>query len=220
MSSEEMFGGEPVIEFARESDRRNFLRYAGLVGVGAAFVATGTLAGGELAAADPLHAAGGKFGNGDIGILNYALTLEYLEYNFYKTGLSKNLLKGRDLELVKPIEKHEKAHVEAVGAAVKKLGGNPVAKPKLMFPKKTFSSADNFLATAKTFEELGVVAYHGQITKISHGSILKAAAAIAGVESRHAAILESLTNGNPFPAPIEDHKPMSYVLPKVKPYLG
>lgn len=221
MSDEDMFGGQPVIKFHREADRRNFLRYAGLVGVGAAFVASGTLAGNAPASASQrARAAQQDFGEGDIGILNYALTLEYLEFKFYQMGLSKGLLTGRDLELLKPIESHEGAHVQAVMQTVTKLGGTPVDEPQLQFPDKTFSSADQFLATAVKFEELGVDAYHGQITKIQSGEVLKAAAAIAGVESRHAAILEDLTGGTPFPAPVEDRKSMSEVLPKVKPFLA
>ncbi|MGH3321916.1 MAG: ferritin-like domain-containing protein [Streptosporangiaceae bacterium] len=219
MSLDEMFGGEPVVGFARETDRREFLRWAGLVGVGATFVAGGGLASARSAAAAVSEAAP-AFGKGDVGILNYALTLEYLEATFYAKGLDAGLLKGRDLELVKPIRSHERQHVQAVKQAVTKLGGTPVDKPKLSFPKGTFGSADKFLATAVQFEELGVVAYHGQITHIQHGKVLAAAASIAGVESRHAAILEHLTGGKPFPAPIEDHKPMSYVLKKVKPFIS
>lgn len=216
LSTDELFGGEPVITFNRDADRRDFLRWAGLIGAGAAFAATGALTGMGSASAAP--AASTK---GDLGILNYALTLEYLEYNFYAMGLSKGLLKGRDLELVTPIRSHEQAHVQAVMGTVKKLGGTPVGKPKLKFPAKTFSSADNFLATAVQFEELGVTAYQGQVARIKSAAVLLAAAEIAGVESRHAAILEHLTGGSPFPASsVEGHKPMSYVLAKAKPFLG
>ena len=216
LSTDELFGGEPVITFHREADRRDFLRWTGLVGAGAALVASGALTGMGSASAAP--AASTK---GDLGILNYALTLEYLEYNFYAMGLSKGLLKGRDLELVMPIRSHEQQHVQAVMGTVKKLGGTPVSKPKLKFPAKTFSSADNFLKTAVQFEELGVTAYQGQVTHIKSSAVLLAAAEIAGVESRHAAILEHLTGGSPFPAgSIEGNKPKSYVLAKVKPYLA
>ena len=218
MSNDELFGGEPVITFHRETDRRDFLRLAGLVGVGAAFVASGALTGMGSASAATAPAPSTK---GDLGILNYALTLEYLEYNFYAMGLSKGLLSGRDLELVTPIRSHEQAHVAAVMGTIKKMNGTPVSKPKLNFPAKTFSSADNFLATAVQFEELGVTAYQGQVTRIKSPAVLTAAAEIAGVESRHAAILEHLTHGSPFPAAsVEGNKPMSYVLAKAKPYLG
>lgn len=221
MGNDEVFGGEPVITFRRETDRREFLRWAGLIGVGTTLVAGGTLAGsGRASAATTAKAVKATSASGDVAILNYALTLEYLEYNFYKMGLSKGLLTGRDLALVTPIRSHEQAHVQTVMGAVKKLGGTPVSQPKLKFPTKTFSSADNFLATAVQFEELGVTAYQGQVTLIKSLAVLQSAATIAGVESRHAAILEHLTHGNPFPAPVEKHQPMSAVLAKVKPYLG
>lgn len=215
LSTDELFGGEPVITFHQETDRRAFLRWAGLIGVGATLASTGALTG--MSTAD---AAAPPSTKGDAGILNFALTLEYLEFNFYAMGLSKGLLKGRDLELVMPIRSHEQAHVEAVMAGVKKLKGTPVSKPKLKFPAKTFSSADNFLATAVIFEELGVTAYQGQVTHIKSPAVLQSAATIAGVESRHAAILEHLTHGNPFPSNVEKNAPMSAVLAKVKPYLA
>lgn len=215
MSQEELFNGEPVITFTYESDRRSFLRLAGLVGVGAAFVAGGTMASAPTAAAAP------KFGKGDIGILNYALTLEYLESTFYAKGLDAGVLSGRDLELVEPIHKHERAHVKAVKETVNKLGGTPVEAPELKFPKGTFDSADKFLATAVQFEELGVVAYHGQVTRIKNVDVLAAAASIAGVESRHAAILQDLTDGKVIKnGPVEANKPRSFVLDKVEPFLA
>lgn len=219
MSNDELFGGAPVITFGRETDRRGFLRWAGVIGAGSALVASGTVYGSGAAAAAPAAAAP-SFGEGDVGILNYALTLEYIEYNFYAMGLSKGLLKGRDLELVTPIRAHEQAHVQAVMGAVKALGGTPIDEPKLNFPAKIFANADSFLATAVQFEELGVTAYHGQVTKIQSPDVLASAASIAGVESRHAAILEQLTNGNPFPAPVEMQRSMKQVVAKVKPYLG
>ncbi len=217
VSTDELFGGEPVITFHNETDRRAFLRWTGLVGVGAALVSTGALTGIATASAD----ASAPSTQGDAGILNYALTLEYLEFNFYAMGLSKGLLKGRDLELVTPIRSHEQAHVKAVMAAVKQLKGTPVPPPKLNIPAKTFSSATNFLAAAVMFEELGVTAYHGQVPLIQSGAVLQSAAAIAGVESRHAAILEHLTKGNPFPSPpVEKSASKSSVLAKVKPFLA
>lgn len=219
MSSGKIFDGMPVVAFQRETDRRNFLRWAGRVGVGAGFVLGGALVTTPLAAAatDPTQ---GSSGDGDVSILNYALTLEYLEAEFYKQGLAANLLSGRELDLVTPIEDHEQQHVKAITATVTKLGGTPVAKPMIKFPDGTFGSRDKFLQTASTFEELGVVAYHGQVPNIKSGDVLGAAASIAGVESRHAAILASLTGGKPFPNVIEDHKPMSYVLDQVKPYIS
>jgi hypothetical protein len=155
----------------------------------------------------------------DLDILNYALTLEYLEAGFYERGIAANLLTGRELDLVTPIRDHELAHVQAVTDTITGLGGKPVAKPKLKFPAKTFKDRDTFLATASIFEELGVKAYHGQVPLIQSGDLLAAAASIAGVESRHAAILADLTGGDPFPRPIEATLPMKAVLKAAMPYI-
>ena len=69
------------------------------------------------------------------------------------------------------------------------------------------------------FEELGVTAYHGQVGLIDDAAILGTAAAIAGVESRHAAIIADITGGNPFPAPFEASKSMDEVLAAVRPFI-
>ena len=214
----EIFGGEPVLVFKTETDRRRFFKIAGAVGVGVTYAAFGGL-GAPSAAAAEVRAAAPTTG-GDVDILNYALTLEYLEADFYATGLRTGLLSGRELELITPIGDHEKEHVAAVTATLKSLGATPVDKPKIMYPKGTFESRDTFLKTASMFEELGVKAYHGQVPLIKNADILGAAASIAGVESRHAAVVASLIGGQPFPAPIEGHLPMSDVLAAVKPLIS
>lgn len=220
-TDDSVFGGRPVLAFGREVDRRNFLRWAGLVGVGTAFVvgagATPAFAATRSSALVPGQDASST---GDLGILNYALTLEYLEAEFYKQGLAANVLSGREMDLVSPIEAHEMAHVDAITATVKKLGGTPVTMPTIKFPDGTFGSRAMFLKTASTFEELGVSAYHGQVPLIMSGAVLGAAASIAGVESRHAAILAQLSGGKPLPNAFETPKPMSDVLTAVKPYLS
>lgn len=156
----------------------------------------------------------------DIDILNYALTLEYLEAEFYAKGLEEDLLDERELELVTVIGEHEAAHVKAVSELVTQLGGTPVDKPKITFPDGTFTNRASFLKNAATFEELGVNAYHGKVPLIQSGDVLGAAGSIAGVESRHAAILAGLNKSNPFPAPIEVPKPEKFVLQKIKPFLA
>ncbi|PZS02390.1 MAG: twin-arginine translocation pathway signal protein [Pseudonocardiales bacterium] len=215
MSTEKLFEGKPVLAFDSESSRRSFLRWAGLVGVGSAFAV-----GGGLSMASSASAAPAASSTGDLGILNYALTLEYLEATFYAMGVSAGILSGREAALIAPIAVHEAGHVAAITAAVTQAGGTPVAKPSIHFPSGTFTSKDTFLKTASTFEELGVVAYHGQVPLVKSAAVLGAAASIAGVESRHAAIIATLIGGQPFPHPIEAHEPMSYVLPKVKPYIS
>jgi hypothetical protein len=221
MAQREVFGGKPVLEFGTARDRRQFLKLAGVVGVGASFVAGGLLAAPTSAEAaeikGDLQAA--KTG-GDIDILNYALTLEFLEYDFYAAGLAKGFLADREKELVTVIGDQERQHVAAVTQFVTALGGAPATKPKITFPADTFASKANFLKAASNFEELGVTAYHGQVPLIVSGDALSAAASIAGVESRHAAIIAQLAGGEPFPAPIEAHVDMATVLAAVKPLLG
>jgi hypothetical protein len=216
-----LFGGEAVVEFRSEHDRRSFLRNALLVGVGATYVAS--VAGDPTSFLRSSNAAevGSRLGpaTSDLDILNYALTLEYLEAEFYERGIGAGLLSGRELALVTPIRDHEVAHVQAVTDTIKGLGGKPVEKPALKFPPETFKDKKTFLATASVFEELGVKAYHGQVPLIQSGDLLLAAASIAGVESRHAAIIADLTGGNPFPRPIEATLPMKAVLKAAMPYI-
>ena len=214
MGDPQIFDGKPVLQFSSETNRRSFLKYAGLVGVGASFVAGGVLNAPFAAANAPAVA------KGDLDILNYALTLEYLESDFYSTGLAKGFLSGRTLELITPIGDHEKQHVAAVTQTIKALGGTPVSKPKITYPAGIFDSKDKFLATASMFEELGVKAYHGQVPLIQSGDILGAAASIAGVESRHAAVIATLIGGDPFPNQIEAHVDMATVLAAVKPLIS
>ena len=213
MADPQIFDGKPVLQFSTETNRRRFLKYASLVGVGASMVAGGVFAA-------PYAAAAPAVDKGDLDILNYALTLEYLESDFYATGLAKGFLSGRELELITPIGDHEKQHVAAVTAAIKSFGGTPVDKPKITYPAGTFDSKAKFLATASVFEELGVKAYHGQVPLVKSADVLGAAASIAGVESRHAAVIASLIGGDPFPYQIEQHADMATVLAAVKPLIS
>jgi rubrerythrin len=196
--------------FRSELDRRAFLRGAGLVGVGA------TLA--YQLNSDPTAFAQGSAS--DLEILNFALTLEYLEADFYRQGIEAGILEGRELELVTPVGEHEQEHVVALTETVTSLGGTPVESPMFTYPDGTFTDRMAFLTTASTFEELGVTAYHGQVARIESVEILAAAAAIAGVESRHAAILADLLGENPFPAPFEASATMDEVLAAAMPFIA
>ena len=200
--SSQMFGGRPVMKFKTESTRRTFIVGAAAVGVGATFVA--------LNRRDPVAFADTA---GDIDILNYALTLEYLEAEFYTQGMAADIVTDeREVELLAPIQEHEQGHVDGITQLIKDLGGTPVESPTFMFPEGTFTDRAMFLETASMFEELGVQAYHGQVALITDGAILSTAAAIAGVESRHAAVVADLMGGDPFPSPFEANLPMADVL--------
>ncbi len=130
-----------------------------------------------------------QFGKGDIGILNYALTLEYLETAFYADVIKSGLFKGAELAAIKKFGEEEAEHVSALTAAVKSLGGKPAPEPKTEFP---LESAKSVLELAGTVENLGAAAYLGQAGNIESPEVLASALAIHSVEGRHAAALNTL----------------------------
>jgi rubrerythrin len=130
-----------------------------------------------------------QFGKGDIGILNYALTLEYLETAFYEEVTKSGLFKGEELAVLKKFGSEEAQHVSALHSTVKKLGGTPAPKPKSEFP---LESAKAVAELAGTVENLGAAAYLGQAGNIESPEVLAAALSIHSVEARHAATLNTL----------------------------
>jgi len=158
-----------------------------------------------------------EFGKGDIGILNYALTLEYLETAFYADVVKSGLFKGADLETIRKFGAEEAEHVEALTAAVKQLGGKPAPEPKAKFP---LENAKSVLELAATVENLGAAAYLGQAANIQSPEVLASALAIHSVEGRHAAVLntllgESITPDGAFAKPAD----VKTVLKSVEPFL-
>jgi rubrerythrin len=156
---------------------------------------TGSAAAGETA----------QFGNGDIGILNYALTLEYLETTFYADVVKSGLFRGSELAIIRKFGSEEAQHVSALTAAVKRLGGKPAPEPKTEFPLK---SANSVLELAGTVENLGAAAYLGQAANIESPEVLASALAIHSVEGRHASALNtllgtSITPGGAFAKPAD-----------------
>ena len=156
--------------------------------------------------------------SGDLGILNYALTLEYLETEFYSKVVAAGLFKGKVGALIKTFGAQEETHVEALKGAVEKLGGTPVSQPQGKFP---ITSATQVAELAYTVENLGAAAYLGQAAKIQNAEVLASALAIHSVEARHAATLgtlvkKSVTPQGAFATPAD----MSTVLAAVKPFLA
>ncbi len=153
----------------------------------------------------------------DIEIVNYALTLEYLEAAFYAKVIDSGLFKGSQLNLIKIIGDHEAQHVEALAGTVQKLGGTPAKKPKTKFPLKNAASV---LALAATVENLGAAAYLGQASRIMDKEILAAAISIHSVEARHASALNVLTGKSPTPdGAFAKPASMDEVLPQVQPFI-
>jgi Ferritin-like domain len=188
-----------------------------------AFLVRATLAAGAtygaMSATPFITKALAKEVGGDVDILNYALTLEHIEAEFYKQALKDvKGLSGDEKKLARQLAEDESAHVDALIATIKKLGGMPGAKPKLDFGG-AFASRATFLKTANSFEDLGVSAYNGAAPGIKSGDVLGAAGSIVQVEARHAALIR-LTRNKP-PAPLAFDKPaeMESVVKKVTPLI-
>ena len=134
-------------------------------------------------------------GGNDLGIVNYALTLEYLEAQFYDEVVKSGLFHGTTLAMLKRFGAEEHAHVAALKGVATKLG-MPAAKPTGKFP---LHSAKQVSKLAATVENLGASAYLGQAGNIKSKEILAAALAIHTVEARHASTLNSLLKMTPTP---------------------
>jgi rubrerythrin len=135
---------------------------------------------------------------GDLHILNYALTLEYLETEFYKEVIASGLVKDAKVATIaKKFYSTEQEHVDALTATIKSLGGTPVKAPKTNFGPTLDKGLTHVLMTAATVENLGAAAYLGAAGGIKNKDVLAAALTIHSVEARHAAALNTLV-GNGF----------------------
>jgi len=202
--------------------RRKFMALTGGSTALAAFLAACGSDSGTTTTTSTAQSGGGtsetaQFGKGDVGILNYALTLEYLETAFYQDVVKSGLFKGGDLATIKKFGSEEAQHVAALTAAVKQLGGKPAPMPKTEFPLK---SAQSVLELAGTVENLGAAAYLGQAGNIESPEVLASALAIHSVEGRHASALntllgESITPDGAFAKPAD----VKTVLKSVEPFI-
>jgi hypothetical protein len=130
---------------------------------------------------------------GDLEILNYALTLEYLQAAYYTEAERMGALRGRTERAAQVVGAVERAHVKAFNDL---LGKKAVKRPAFDFQGVT-EKPQAFLKTAVAFEDLAVAAYKGQATRLQADSALAAAVAIHSVEARHAAWMRYLFGANP-----------------------
>jgi hypothetical protein len=188
--------------------RLGFLKKAG---IGAGAMVSG---GAVLSALAPsaLGASGhgrppAKFGKGDVGILNYALTLEYLEAAFYNGATAANLpLSSQAAAFLKVVTADENAHVKFLKKA---LGSKAAKEPTFNF-KGTNTNAEMFMKTAEVLENTGVHAYLGQVLNIKTPAYVAAAGSILTIEARHASVIgllndpsgASIAPNGPFDTPL------------------
>jgi len=157
-------------------------------------------------------------GTKDLDILNFALTLEYLETEFYVKHAKTVKLSSDVRAVAREFGEHESAHVDALIKAIRGAGGRPVRKPKFSFPA---GDEKSFLKLAYTVENTGVSAYNGAGPSLKNKDYLGAAGSIVQVEARHAAAIALLIDESPTPDGGFD-KPLTtaQVLKAVKPLLA
>jgi len=216
--------------------RAGFLRRAGLGG--AALVGGGALLGGPSTAF-----AGHSDAIPDVDILNYALTLEYLEATFYTRALggegtagvrpsrarfnrgritrAKQLagfggrIRRNAYGYLTDIRNHEITHVEFLRG---QLGAAAVGPCEFKF-SAALRNVGTFLETAQLLENTGVMAYDGAIRYVDVGDTLQAGAQIATVEARHAAYLNLINRDSPFPSAFDQGKKPSEIFAAAKPFI-
>jgi len=227
-----------VVEALARDDveRKKFLSMAGR-GIGAGAAATGLAAfiaacgssnsssssqdpassTSTAAAGSATSSSSGMSDPSDLTIVNYALTLEYLESQFYAKVAKSGLFHGKTLSVLKSFGAEEQQHVIALHKVASGLG-TPAARPTGKFP---LHSAGQVATLAGQVENLGAAAYLGQAGNIHSKEILAAALAIHTIEARHAATLNTLLNLSPTPQGAFA-KPMSMaqVLAVVKPFIA
>lgn len=177
---------------SRRAALRQFRNFTGKVALAAVPVAVGSMFSKAY--------AGTKGTNDVLDVLNYALTLEYLEAEFYNMALmTNNFIPAGEISMaIQTISKHETAHVNFLRTAIEAAGGTPVEKPEFDFSggkgsgdgpfKDAFSDLGLFLAVAQTLEDTGERAYKGRAAELKGtGDVLTAALQIHSVEARHAA---------------------------------
>ncbi len=163
--------------------------------------------------------AQGEGSSGDIDILNFALTLEYLESTFYQEALRQvNGLSGDVQALTEQLEADEVAHVEALTKTIEDLGGKPVKAPEVDFGN-AFGDEDAYLELSQTFEDTGVSAYNGAAPEIQATEVLAAAGSIVQIEGRHAALIRFTRGEEPAPTAFDETLDMQEVLDAVEPFI-
>ena len=185
------------------------------------FILRGALAAGAVYGAGAVgpfvRQAFAQSGGGDVEVLNFALTLEYLEAAFYMEAAKINGLSEEAVKAVETFGDEEQQHVDALTKTITDLGGKPVKAPGVDFGD--LSSEKAFLKLAVTFEDTGVSAYNGAAPSIKSKEVLAAAGSIVQVEARHAAAIRLLAKEDPAPDAFDPTLTMDEVLKAVQPFV-
>ena len=169
-------------------DRSDFLKKGALAGGG--LLVGSAMFSGILSSAEAAISTTKKSAKNDVAILNYALTLEFLEAAFYAQAVANNAY-GTSAALkqfAEVVAVHERKHVDFLKGA---LGSKAIKSPTFDFGNAVTDTA-TFAATAQVLEDTGVNAYLGQVGNISVKGTLAAAATITTVEARHAGWIRTI----------------------------
>ena len=224
---------------ARGDTRSAFFRKAGVGG--AALVGGSVLLGAGASVASAAR-AGHLDAVPDVDVLNFALTLEYLEASFYvqalgsgagalPTGVPASSGKfnrgavtgakqlagfgGRTRSTAYGYLSQIRNH-EVAHVAFLQTALGAAAVPACTFKFDAgLKNVSTFLATAQVLENTGVMAYDGAIRYIETGDYLQAGAQIATIEARHASYLNLINRTSPFPNPFDGGKKPSEIVTAV-----
>ena len=143
------------------------------------------------------------FAKGDVALLQFAYALEQLEADFYSqvvANFTGSNFTPADQLVLTDIRNHEVIHREFLKTA---LGANATFTITATYGDLNFKDRAAVLATASTFEDLGVSAYNGAAQYLADGNNLLLAGKIVSVEARHAAaVRDLLTPPSQAPAPV------------------
>ncbi len=210
-----MVDADGAIREAAESaglDRSDFLKKGALAG-------GGLLVGSAMFSGDPQQRRGRHLDDEEVGeandvtILNYALTLEFLEAAFYEQAVA-NSAYGTSAALkqfAEVVAVHERKHVNFLKGA---LGAKAIKSPTFDFGD-TVTDPAKFAATAQVLEDTGVSAYLGQVGNISAKGTLAAAATITTVEARHAGWIRNINGVVGAPSSFDKRKSETSILKAV-----
>ncbi|KAI1486860.1 rds1p-like stress response protein [Biscogniauxia mediterranea] len=154
------------------------------------------------------NAAAAALGLADVDILQFALTLEWLEASFYQQGFAQfgddqftalglNQVQLADL---KGIGASEQTHVQALQSAIAQAGVQPVQPCTYNFG---FTDAAGMVATAAILESVGVSAYLGAAPLVSDSKILSTAGSILTIEARHQSFIRVASGIAASPSPFD-----------------
>jgi hypothetical protein len=179
----------------RQPTRRRFIEIGTAAGAGSALALALAACGKSKTgppAQKPSPSTEIRFGQGDLGVVNYLLVVEYLQVELYETARRRLELKGRAKELFRRFEQQEREHVDMMRDLVNLMAGDPPRQPKANF---AVGSQEEVVRFTAQFEALAAAAFLGQVGNLTDESLLETILGIHAVEARQAAALSELTGG-------------------------